>query len=88
MPQDQSALLHRRGCLKITLALLFIWFSISFGTSILFREWMDAHLPAVGHAPFGFWMAQQGSIIGFVGILLAYAVLMNRMDRKYGYRAD
>jgi putative solute:sodium symporter small subunit len=39
----------------------------------------------VGTAPFGFWMAQQGSIICFILILIAYAVLMKRLDSKFGY---
>ena len=79
---------HYRACLKITLILLAFWFLISFGASILFRDWLDANLPAVGSAPFGFWMAQQGSIIGFVILLIAYAVLMNRLDRKHGYSEE
>ncbi|NBB79501.1 MAG: DUF4212 domain-containing protein [Verrucomicrobia bacterium] len=76
---------HRRACLKITLSLLAVWFLISYGAAILARDWLDAHFPSVGHAPFGFWMAQQGSIIGFIAILVIYAVLMNRLDRKHGY---
>lgn len=76
---------HRRACLKITLSLLAVWFLISFGAAILTRDWLDANLPTVGHAPFGFWMAQQGSIIGFILILIIYAFLMNRLDRKHGY---
>lgn len=84
MPQN-AAQEHRRSCLKITLSLLFVWFLISFGASILLRDWLDANLPSVGTAPFGFWMAQQGSIIGFVLILVAYAFLMNRLDKKHGY---
>jgi putative solute:sodium symporter small subunit len=46
---------------------------------------MDANLPSIGNAPFGFWMAQQGSIIGFILILVTYAILMNRLDAKHGY---
>lgn len=76
---------HRRACLKITLSLLAVWFLISYGAGILFRDWLDAHFPAVGHAPFGFWMAQQGSIMGFILLLVLYAFLMNRLDRKHGY---
>ncbi|MFP4069488.1 MAG: DUF4212 domain-containing protein [Verrucomicrobiota bacterium] len=76
---------HRRSCLRLTLALLFFWFLISFGAAILGRDWLDAHFPEVGNAPFGFWMAQQGSIIGFILILVAYAFFMNRLDRKHGY---
>ena len=40
-------------------------------------------MPPIGHAPFGFWMAQQGAILGFVGLLIIYAIAMNRLDRRY-----
>jgi putative solute:sodium symporter small subunit len=83
--QNDNARAHRKSCLRITLALLAVWFVISFGCSILFRDWLDANFPNVGHAPFGFWMAQQGSIIGFILILVTYAFLMNRLDDKHGY---
>ncbi len=79
---------HRAACLKITLGLLAVWFVVSFGGGILARDWLDANFPAVGSAPFGFWMAQQGSIICFVLILITYAVFMNRLDNKHGYRED
>lgn len=80
-----NALKHRKACLYITLAILGIWFLVSLGCSILFREWMDFNMPKVGNAPFGFWMAQQGSIICFVLLLVAYAIVMYRLDSKYGY---
>ena len=76
---------HRRECLRITLCLLGVWFVVSFVTAILCRDWFDAHFLAIGNAPFGFWMAQQGSIICFVVILITYAVLMRRLDNKHGY---
>jgi putative solute:sodium symporter small subunit len=76
---------HRKACLKIVFSLLIVWFSVSFGCGILFREWLDVHAPRVGNAPFGFWMAQQGAIICFVILLVVYAVLMNRLDTKHGY---
>ncbi|MFO8026545.1 MAG: DUF4212 domain-containing protein [Opitutales bacterium] len=83
--QNDNARAHRKACLRITLALLGVWFFISYGCSILLRDWLDANFPSVGSAPFGFWMAQQGSIIGFVLILVVYAFLMNRLDNKHGY---
>jgi putative solute:sodium symporter small subunit len=76
---------YARASLKILGVLLSIWFFASFGCGILFREWMDEHLPPVGTAPFGFWMAQQGAIICFILILIAYALLMKRLDAKFGY---
>ena len=60
-------------------------FIVSFGCGILFRDWLDANMIKIGNAPFGFWMAQQGSIICFVLLLIAYNILMNRLDAKFGY---
>ena len=34
--------------------------------------------------PLGFWFAQQGSIYLFVLLILVYALLMDRVDRRYG----
>lgn len=82
---NPSARSHRVACLRLTLTLLAIWFFVSLGCSILFRDWMDANMPAIGNAPFGFWMAQQGSIICFVLLLITYAALMYRLDSKHGY---
>ena len=79
---------HRRACLKITLSLLTVWFLVSFVCGIVLRDWMDANVPAIGNAPFGFWMAQQGSIFCFVLILIVYALLMNRLDKKHGYTEE
>lgn len=74
---------YRKSSLTILFSLLTIWFVVSFGCGILFREWLDQF--TIGTAPLGFWMAQQGSIICFVLILIAYAVLMGRLDEKHGY---
>lgn len=79
---------HRAACLRLVLSLLAVWFFVSLGCGILFRDWLDANLPSVGTAPFGFWMAQQGSIIIFVILLLIYTWAMNKLDQKYGYTED
>ncbi len=82
--QAEARQRYWRGNLKIVFSLLGVWFVVSFGLAILFRDWADATLPKVGNAPFGFWMAQQGAIICFLLILIAYALLMNRLDAKHG----
>jgi putative solute:sodium symporter small subunit len=74
---------YRKSSLRILFTLLAIWFTVSFGCGILFRETLDQF--TIGTAPLGFWMAQQGSIICFVLILIAYAILMGRLDEKHGY---
>ena len=80
---DQGA--YWSKSLKIVKGILFLWAAISLGCGILFRDLLDSVLPSVGGAPFGFWMAQQGSIIGFLVLLFVYMLLMNRLDRQYGF---
>ena len=79
---------YRKASLTILFGILAIWFTVSFGCGILFRDWMDANMPSIGNAKFGFWMAQQGSIICFVFLLIVYAVLMGKLDNKFGYAED
>lgn len=79
---------YKKTCNIILFALLSLWFIASFGCGIILREWLDQNAQSVGNAPFGFWMAQQGSIITFVLIIVAYAILMNRADDKHGYKED
>ena len=71
--------------LRIVVSILLVWSFISLGCGIVFREWLDTTLPPIGGAPFGFWMAQQGSILGFLILLVVYMLVMNRLDRKHGY---
>jgi len=72
--------------LSITFKILFVWFSVSFGCGIIFKEELDQY--SIGGAPLGFWMAQQGSIICFVILLIIYSFLMNKLDQKYGYEEE
>ena len=69
--------------LALTTKLLIIWFLVSFGCGIIFKEELD-HF-SIGGAPLGFWMAQQGSIICFVLLLFVYSFLMNKLDQRHGY---
>ncbi|MFK7911843.1 MAG: DUF4212 domain-containing protein [Akkermansiaceae bacterium] len=74
-----------RKNLVLVFVILAVWFTVSLGSGILFRDWLDVNFPKVGNAPFGFWMAQQGSIICFVGLLIIYKVLMNRLEGEEGF---
>ena len=76
---------HWSKSIKIVSFILAVWFILSLGCGVLFREFLDANLPNIGGAPFGFWMAQQGAIIGFLILLVVYMVLMNRLDNQHGY---
>lgn len=61
--------------------LLIIWALVSIVMSILLVEPLNSF--QIGGVPFGFWMAQQGSIYVFVVLIFVYAVQMDRLDRKY-----
>ena len=78
-----SANAYWRANLKLVGCLLLIWFAVSFGCGILFKEELDQFY--LGGAPFGFWMAQQGSILCFVGLLIAYSFFMNKLDKEHGF---
>ena len=69
--------------MKLVGCLLIVWFVVSFGCGILFKEQLDKF--SVGGAPLGFWMAQQGSILCFVLLLIAYSYFMNKLDKENGY---
>ena len=71
-----------RANVRILIILLSIWFVVSFGLGILFVEPLN-RLHVAGF-PLGFWFAQQGSIYVFVGLVLVYAVWMDRIDARYG----
>ena len=77
-----------RKSLNVVYLILGIWAFISLGCGILFRDLLDANMPNIGNAPFGFWMAQQGAIIGFLVLLFVYMILMNRLDRQHGFDED
>lgn len=72
--------------LSYLLALLVIWFSVSFGAGIIFKEALDAF--TIGGFRVGFWFAQQGSIYVFVVLIFVYVRLMNRLDKKYNFYND
>lgn len=87
-PETKDRERHRqywRANLRYLAILLSIWAFVSLGCGVLFADWLNQYrLPGTGF-PLGFWFAQQGSIYVFVVLILAYMVLMNRLDRKFDF---
>ena len=81
--QDKNSKAYWKDNIRYLLVLLSIWFSVSFGAGILFRESLDQF--RIGGFKLGFWFAQQGSIYVFVILIFVYVKLMNKLDKKYGY---
>ena len=61
--------------------LLIVWATVSIVFSILLVKPLNA-IQLFG-IPFGFWMAQQGSIYVFVILIFIYAIQMDKLDQKY-----
>jgi len=65
----------------IMVLLLIIWAVVGLGCGVLLADRLN-HF-ALGGFPLGFWFAQQGSIIVFILLILAYCVLLNRLDSQH-----
>ncbi|MBE99116.1 DUF4212 domain-containing protein [Flavobacterium coralii] len=83
MEKQQKATAYWRENLKYLFILLLIWFIVSYGAGILFKDALNNI--KLGGFPLGFWFAQQGSIYVFVVLIFVYVRLMNKLDKKYGY---
>ena len=81
--KQENAAAYWKENIRYLAILLVIWFVVSFGCGILFREELDAI--RMGGFKLGFWFAQQGSIYVFVILIFVYIKLMNKLDKKYGF---
>jgi len=81
--KQKNATAYWKENLKYLIILLSIWFLVSYGAGILFREALNEI--RLGGFKLGFWFAQQGSIYVFVILIFVYVRLMNKLDKKYGY---
>lgn len=72
-----------RSTLCLVLSLLVVWFLCSLGAGVIWADALDVAGKAFGRgAGWGFWFAQQGSIIIFLGLLAIFVVGMNKLDRR------
>lgn len=67
--------------IRLLVTLMAIWFTVSFGAGILFRDFLDQF--SLGGYPLGFWFAQQGSIYVFIALIFYYTWKMRKIERKY-----
>ena len=69
--------------LKYLVILLSIWFLVSYGCGIMFKDYLNQF--QIGGFKLGFWFAQQGAIYVFVILIFVYIYLMNRLDKRFGF---
>ena len=83
-PSTKPEIPHQRywrANLLLVGVLLAIWFVFSFLLSIVWVEALNEF--QLGGFPLGFWIAQQGSIYVFILLILTYALMMGKLDRKF-----
>lgn len=84
--KQEKASAYWKENLRYLVILLVIWFAVSYGAGILFKDALNSI--RLGGFKLGFWFAQQGSIYAFVILIFVYVRLMNKLDKKYGYDVD
>ncbi|NND11019.1 MAG: DUF4212 domain-containing protein [Flavobacteriaceae bacterium] len=83
MSSNKNAKAYWRENIRYVLILLSIWFLVSYGAGIIFKDALNSI--RIGGFKLGFWFAQQGSMYVFVILIFIYVRLMNKLDKKYGY---
>lgn len=81
--KQKNAAAYWKENVKYLSILLAIWFIVSYGCGILFKDALNEI--RLGGFKLGFWFAQQGSIYVFVILIFVYVRIMNKLDKKYGY---
>jgi putative solute:sodium symporter small subunit len=76
-----SANSYWKANIKLVLSLLSVWFLISFVCGILLVDVLD-NIRLKGFK-LGFWIAQQGSILTFIALILIYIRAMDKLDSQY-----
>ena len=86
--RGQRAKDYWQANIRAVLILLLIWAAVSYGCGILFVDQLNkVNLPGSSF-PLGFWFAQQGSIVVFVGLIAVYALWLRRLDQRFGLSGD
>jgi putative solute:sodium symporter small subunit len=81
-PEDKAKAYWKEN-IRYVIILLAIWFVVSYGAGIIFKDALNSI--RIGGFKLGFWFAQQGAIYVFVILIFVYVHLMNKLDKKYGY---
>ena len=70
--KQEKATAYWKENLRYLLILLSIWFAVSFGAGILFKDVLNE-------------IKLGGFPLGFVVLIFVYVRLMNKLDKKYGF---
>lgn len=71
--------------LRLISVLVALWFVATFVMSFFARELSTLHLFGW---PLSFYMAAQGTLLIYLGLIGYYAIRMNQLDRQFGVQED
>ena len=74
MPTPEAAKKRAASAAWLRAALLLLWAAASFGVAFFARDLTRI----VAGWPLNFWLAAQGGVLVFIGVVAAYAAYMNR----------
>ncbi len=80
MDKEKLEAYHRENVRLIT-SLLVIWFVVSY-VGILLAKPLSKF--SIFGFPMHYWISAQVSVITFVVLIFVYALVMNKIDQKYG----
>lgn len=80
--EKYNANAYWKANLRLITGCLIVWALVSYGFAILLRP-LISFIP-IGGTDLGFWFAQQGSILTFIGLIFFYAWRMNKLDKQFG----
>lgn len=81
MSTEEQHKLYWRKNLRLLGILLSVWFLFSCVLSIFLVEPLNQF--HIAGFPLGMWIAQQGSIVVFVILVLVYCLEMQKIDREF-----
>lgn len=81
-PNTTNASGYWKANVRLILSCLVVWALCSFGFGIILRPLVAGI--QFGGTDLGFWFAQQGAIITFIGVIFFYAWRMNKLDKEFG----
>ena len=69
MTIQEKAKAYWKKNIQYVLILLLVWFFVSYGAGIIFKDFLNSF--KIGGFKLGFWFAQQGSIYVFVTLIFS-----------------
>jgi len=83
---NKSAEAYWQANVRLILKLLVVWFVVPFLGGIVFVDTLNQI--SLGGYPLGFWIAQQGAIYLFVGLIFYYAKKMRDLDDEFADKGE